>query len=336
MLPHIENHIKHPELVNDSTLYVIGVISNPVRYHSRYRIAREWVRQMAVTPNVKLILVEAAYGDRHHELAHADVGLQCEQYDHVKLRTHSEAWIKEGMINIGMRHAVARYDAQYLAWIDADVFFPRIADDQPNRWALETIHQLQVYEVVQPWQTVADLGPHGETMQSFKSFGFQHQRRVKKQTHPTQPYEYSHTGMAWACTRSFYEAVNGKLMDFPILGSADHHMAFAMINEVNKTIHAGMQPSFFRRCYEWQAKAFEACSGEVGFTPGGIVHWFHGPKGRRYYRERWQLLVDAKYDPDTQLRYDRQGLATLVHNHKLEHMIKLYNRSRFEDSIEPN
>lgn len=38
---------------------------------------------------------------------------------------------------------------------------------------------------------------------------------------------YGHTGYVWACTRYFWENVGG-LMDFCILGSADHNMALAM------------------------------------------------------------------------------------------------------------
>jgi hypothetical protein len=46
------------------------------------------------------------------------------------------------------------------------------------------------------------------------------------------------------------------------------------------------------------------------------------------------LRSDHKFDPDKQLITDSQGLTILVGNHKLEHAIKMYNRSRFEDSIE--
>jgi len=180
---HLTQHITNTQLRSDNTLHVIGVVSNPVRYHSRYRIARQWIAAMKNTPNVKLHLVETAFGDRHHEISGTD---------DLRLRTRSEAWIKEGMINLGARRAIALDNAQYLAWVDADVFFR-----DPN-WAQETLHQLQHFEVVQPWSDCADLGFHGGITQHFKSFGAQHQRRAKKQMHPNQPYEYAHSGFAWA------------------------------------------------------------------------------------------------------------------------------------------
>lgn len=320
---HLVNHVLHPELRSENTLHVIGVCSNPVRYHSRYRIAREWIKHMVGTKCVHLTIVEAAFGDRHHEIQPENA-----EYDYVPVRVQTETWIKEAMINLGFRHVSVKYNAKYLAWIDMDVFFR-----DPN-WAQETLHQLQHFPVVQPWQDCADLGPHGGIHQHFRSFGFQHQKRMPKQKHPSQKeYQYAHSGFAWACTRSFFEQVEG-LMNFAILGSADHHMAFAMIGETKDTIHGKMHPSFFRKCYEWQAKALRITQGEVGFTTGRIEHWFHGPKKRRYYRERWQVLVDHLYDPDKDLITDSQGITILAGKPRLEQAIRMYNRSRFEDSIE--
>lgn len=317
---HIANQIRNAGLRSDNTLHVIGVCSNPVRYHSRYRLAREWHEHMAATPNVRLHMVEAAFGDRHHEVTTS------ENVDHLLLRTKSEIWIKENMINLGVRHLLPR-DWRYVAWVDADVFFR-----DPN-WAQETIHQLQHFPVVQPWQQCVDLGALGNIMQTFQSFGFLHQRGVKKQKWNGEPYEYGHSGFAWAATRGWWEATGG-LIDFAILGSADHHMAWAMINEVGSTIHGGMAPSFFRRCLEWQRRTMHSTQKQVGFTPGRIEHGFHGPKKRRYYRERWQILVDNGFDPDRDLTYDDQGMVQLVGKPALEQAIRLYNRSRYEDSIE--
>ena len=319
---HLVNHIQNPCVRSQNKLYVIGVISNPIRVHSRLRIFRNWLKAMEKIPHVQVCIVEAAYGDRHHECTEKDNPW------HLQVRTHDEIWIKENMINLAFHHLLPR-DWKYAAWVDTDVFF------RDDNWAQETIQQLQHYEVVQPWSHCSDLGPHGDILQTFKSFGYQHQRRAPKQMHPTQPYEYAHTGYAWACTRNFYENLPGKgLMDFPILGSADHHMAFAMIGEVKNTIHAGMQPSFFRRCFEWQLTVLPITNKEVGFVHGRIEHDFHGSKKRRYYRERWEILTEFKFDPDTDLRYNHYGVLQLVGKPALEHEIHRYNLSRMEDSNE--
>ena len=318
MNSHIASQIRRPALGGDNTLHVVAVVSNPERYHSRYRLARDFISRMQATPHVKLHLVEAAYGDRCHELDGVESTL--------RLRVKTNAWLKENLINLGVRHLLPT-DWKYVAWVDADVEF-RSPD-----WAQETLHQLQHFAVVQPWQTCADLGHFGTILQTHRSFGYMTQQGVRIQRHSTEPYPYGHSGYAWACTRTFWEQVGG-LLDFCILGSADHHMAWSMIGHADATIHRGMSPAFFRRVHEWQDRARRITHDEVGFTVGSIDHSFHGPKGRRKYRERWQVLVDHGFDPDKDLMRDAQGCYYIVGKPELEASIRKYNRARHEDSIE--
>lgn len=320
---HLVNHISHGELRTDSTLHVVGVISNPVRYHSRYRLFRKWYERMMKTPNVKVYVVEIAYGDRQHECTEAN------NPQHLQLRTSHAIWHKENMINLGVRHLLPR-DWKYLAWVDCDVFWP-----EDFNWALETIHQLQHFPVVQPWKDCTDLGFSGDVIQTFQSFGYVHQLGVKKQTNPSEPYKYAHSGFAWACTRAFWESVGG-LMDFPILGSADHHMAWAMINGVDFSVHGKMGDTFKRLAREWQLRAYRITQGNVGFVKTRIGHWFHGPKSKRFYRERWQIYFDHGFDPITQLAYDSQGLLSVVGNPGLNKEVGKYLTKRCEDSIDEN
>lgn len=317
---HLVRHIKHSDLVSDSTLHVVGVISNAARYHSRYRLFREWYERMKVTPNVKVYVVEVAFGDRHHECTETG------NPQHLQLRTKHELWHKENMINLAVKHLLPT-NWKYLCWADCDVFWP---DDG---WAMETIQQLQHYEVVQPWQNCADLGFYGEIMQTFDSFCFVNQLGVRKQCHPSEPYKYAHSGFAWACTRRFWEATQG-LMDWCIVGSADHHMAWGMTNEIHKSIHGAMSEDFKRRGADWQRNAYRITKGNLGFVKTRLEHKFHGPKKRRYYRERWQMFIDHNLQPSKDLAYDEQGLLYLLNKPALEEEIRRYNRSRHEDSIE--
>ena len=317
---HLVNHIHNPHLIHDNDLHVIRVISNPARFQSRYRLAREQVERLENTPCVKLYTVECAFGDRQHEVTEAG------NPRHLQLRTNSEIWIKENMINLGVRNLIPR-TAKYIAWIDGDITF----DD--DTWAQETLHQLQHFEVVQPWTQCVDLGPMGNIMQMFGAFGFAHQRRVKKNKWQGDYGEYAHSGFAWACTRRFWEAVGG-LVDFCIHGSADHHMAFAMIDEVESTIHRGMGFDFHNKLREWEERAVRVTKREVGFVKGFIKHHFHGKKRDRKYRERWQVLIDHKYDPSKDLMYDDAGVIQLTGKSSLEQDIHFYNRQRSEDSVD--
>ncbi len=319
MTGHLVQHVRHPELASDNSLHVVAVVSNPERYHSRYRLAREFLERMRSTPHVVPYLVEAAHGDRKHELEHPEART-------LRVRTRSNVWIKENLINLGVRHLLP-VGWRYVAWVDADVDF------RDPQWAQEALQQLQHFPVLQPWQTCSDLGHHGNVLQTHTSFGFLSQRGVKIQAHSREPYPYGHSGFAWACTRSFWEQVGG-LIDFAILGSADHHMAWAMAGDVKKSVHEGMTPAFKRLCREWQDRATRLTHREVGFSVGRVEHHFHGPKKRRYYRERWQILVDHAFDPEKDLMRDAQGVVHLVGKPALESAIRKYNRARHEDSIE--
>lgn len=315
---HIVNQIQHHDLVSDSTLHVIAVISNPVRYHSRYRLFREFADAMRATANVQLHVVELAFGDRHHEVtAKGESSLQ--------LRSSAELWHKENMINLGVQHLLPR-DWKYMAWIDGDVFFAN-----PN-WAIETIHLLQHYPVVQPWSECLDLGPYGNVMQMHKSFCSLVQKGVRMQAFSGEPYPYGHSGFAWACTRTFWENTRG-LIDWAVLGSADHHMAWSMLNQVDRSLHLKMPENFKAKARDWQSRAFRESQGNLACVPGRIDHKFHGSKRKRFYRERWDIFVKWAFDPDQDLRRDSQGLLYLAGKPGLQEDIRRYMRSRDEDGI---
>ena len=320
MSDHLVQHIKHRDLVHDNTLHVIGVVSNPMRFESRVRLFREWEKEMLSTPHVKLYLVELAYNDMHFELTDA------KNPHHLQLHSHQIIWHKENMINLAVRHLLPK-DAKYICWCDADIHF------RNPGWALETIHQLQLYPVVQPWSDCIDLGFRGNIVQHFESFCSIHRKEIRKQRWPGEPYKYAHSGFAWACTRYFWENVKG-LMDFPILGSADHHMAWAMIGDVKSSVHGGMSQSFKDRANRWQADACRVTYGDsIGYVMGRIEHHFHGPKAKRKYRERWQIFIDNKFDPDQDLAYDSNGLLYVLNKPRLLQDIKEYFIQRSEDEI---
>jgi len=316
---HLVDHIRHHELRSDNTLHVILVCENPMRYHSRYRLFRKCYEELLETPNVEVYVVEAAYEDRHFEVTEAD------NPRHLRLHSHQPIWHKENMFNLAVQRLFPK-DWKYVGCLDADISFDN------KHWAQEALHQMQDYSVIQPWSDCADLGFRGRILKHFKSFSYQHQRGVQKQTHPSQPYEYAHSGFAWCYRRDFWEAAQG-MIDFAILGSADHHMAFATIGEVNKTIKKGMHPNFFRLCREWEYRAFRHTHGLLGYVPGFIKHYHHGPKARRLYRERWDILIENDYDPVADLVHDTQGLTKIVGKPKLIHDCRKYMMHRHEDDV---
>lgn len=325
-MPHLSNHFNHHDLQSDNTLHVIGVVQNTVRFQSRIRLFKEWAAEMCATPNVKLHVVEAVYGDRHPE---------CEptvlDYNYKAVRINSEIWLKENMINLAVRHLLPK-NWNYMAWVDCDVHFRR------KDWAMATMHQLQHFNVVQPWTHAIDMDYNGGILKAVTSFGYLVANK-KPSHHGNHPgsnfYTYAHPGYAWSCTRYFYENVE-KLLDFCIVGAGDHHMAYGCLGKIRETIHNKVGQDYLDSCLEWQRKARRACAGIVGYVHGTIEHHWHGKKSDRKYWGRWDILLDHGFNPKKDICFDSQGVVQLCgeNKYKLEHDVMLYNRARNEDSID--
>jgi len=86
---------------------------------------------------------------------------------------------------------------------------------------------------------------------------------------------------------------------------------------------------------EWQDRANRFVKGNIGYVDGLLNHHWHGRKVDRYYSDRWRILVDNKYNPETDLKRDAQGLYVLMDRSQgLRDGIRTYFRSRNEDSID--
>lgn len=311
--------------------HVVTMISNPARYLSRYRIYRQWIEAMQTT-GVNVVTVEVAFGDRPFEITERD------NINHVQLRTHDELWHKENALNIGIQHICQIWpDAKYFAWIDADVFPMRTQKD----WLLETVQQLQHYEVVQMFEHSVDLDPqynvmakpHQGFMASYIKSGFQ----LPDDRGNWGYYGHGHPGFAWAASRSALDRLGG-LIDFAILGAADRHMAMGLIGQIEASCPAQLHPEYKKELIEWQTRAKRHVRYDVGYVPGGIYHYFHGKKKDRKYADRWRILVDCQYDPNTDLKKDTQGLYQVEDSDdrqiRLRDLLRAYFRSRNEDSID--
>ncbi len=140
------------------TLYVVTCVSNPLRWQSRIALAKAAVADWLGEPNVHIMLAECVYGSSGYDLA----SLASDRVTHVALRATTMAWSKENLMNLAMARLPA--DAMKIATLDADVTFRR------KGWATETLAALDLYPVVQPWDTAYDLGPNDEHLQVHKSF----------------------------------------------------------------------------------------------------------------------------------------------------------------------
>lgn len=326
--PHVVDYHKTYETRGDNTLHVIGVITNPSQWQSRYRLFHAWLEDMQATRNVKVHLIEGVYGDLQP---------QCEptegmDYNYMCVQLDSEIWLKENLINIAVRNLLPN-NWRYMAWVDCDVHF------RDPRWAIKTINALQKYDILQPWSHSVALNSQGGVFAADSSFGFLHATGRKKSWGRHQAnlgYGYAHTGYAWACTRRFYENVKG-LIDFCIIGSGDHHMAWAAIGMSKYTVHGQMCQAYKDEVARWEQRALNICGGRVGYIDGRIEHTYHGTAKNRNYVGRWDIPLKHKFNPHKHVKYDHQGVLVLDIETKLQFETDViqYNYSRDEDSNNP-
>jgi len=263
---------------------------------------------------VALTTVEGVFGDRQPMIKDAV---------HVPIR--SELWHKENLLNIGFSRLHST--AKYVAWIDADVEFIQ------KNWADETLHALQHYDVVQPFSTALDLGPQrlGHTgVQLHKGFCYQYV--TGKPIVIGKDYEFAHPGFAWAARREALDKVEG-LIDWTLLGAADHIMALALIGRTKDSIIGGLSQNYYSMAGHWQYLAEAQIKRNIGYVPGLLHHFWHGRKENRKYVDRWEILQRNQYDPKVDILRDTYGVIRLADNKpKLRDDLREYFRQRNEDS----
>jgi len=340
---HPNVHAAWSQWSEDQTLHVVCVYINPFRWAKRRQLFHDFRLHMEQSPNVKLHVVEVAFGDRPYEVTSAD------KPNDVQLRTTDALWHKENALNIGIQRLGSAW--KYACTIDADFHFTR------HDWALETIHQLQHYAWVQMFSSYATMGPDGRPLQIRPSFAYAYHQYFggSPATHrtlhrcvpvygaPATPPSSTilnttpgATGGAWAFTPASFDAVGG-LLDTCILGAADWYMSFGL---VGNTADGHPEAQSCGQPYEdsirrWQTRAFDAIQGNIGYVDSFAIHGWHGDLKNRGYGTRWKILRDHGFDPLVDIQRDWQGLLRFTGNKpRFRDEIRRYFLSRSEDSTE--
>lgn len=292
----------HGQQLSAADFHVVTCISNPVRFSSRMSLYRAFEKHM-LESGVHLWVVECQYGDHPFEI---EMSFDKPNLHVIHVRAETTLWNKENLLNIAINRLPP--DVRYVGWFDADVRFAR-----PD-WALKTMEVLQDAEVVQPWSIAYDLGPEHDVMGGpFYSFlarlcaGF----KIEGTS-----YGYQHTGYAWAARRDFLDATGG-LFDKAIVGSADFHMAFALIGRAADTIFPGDPVAYEQAVLQWQQRAcqcYERTGRTLGYVPGLLLHGYHGHKKNRGYLTRRRIIRDHLYDPEVDVVYNVDGVIELAGN----------------------
>jgi len=325
-------------------LYVVSVITNPERFKTRPRLFKEFMARME-RYGAQLYVVEGAFGDRDFEVTDPS------NPRHIQVRTESELWHKENLVNIGISRLPPTW--KYVAWIDGDIDFTR-----PD-WIEETVHELQHHPIVQMFEDAIDMGPKHEVMTVFKGFAACYKQGLPRKPSgdstksansadsansdnskevyyygdATSPHTYWHPGYAWAATRDAINTMGG-LMDFAILGAGDHHMACCLIGEGENSYPGSIHPHYKKMVKAWEERALRLHKN-IGYISGTVYHYWHGKKRDRKYKDRWAILIDNCFDPAADIHKDWQGTWALYPGHdRLRDQIREYFQTRNEDSID--
>lgn len=318
-------------------LHVVTCISNPVRYYSRWRLYEKFADRM-LRAGVHLTTVELTYSDRQSEIGpilervlHGIDAVNRPAVKHIQLSSEDELWHKENLLNIG----AASIDSDYIAFIDADLTFHR-----PD-WASETVERLQLFNVVQMFSYAHDLDPdYGPLYNHPARTGLAYAWEKGLPDSHKRYGGYWHPGYAWAMRRKAFENIGG-LIDFAIVGAADWHMARSFIGQAKITLNQPYTSSYRDKILAFQERCERYIERDVGHVPGLITHEWHGKKSDRGYPTRSKILVDHKFDPDTDINhnYGKRGLIEWSHmsNERMRGLrddVRRYLRSRNEDSID--
>ncbi len=315
-----------------SRFHVITMVSNPIRFSSRYDTYLKFAKHMEDS-GIQLWTCEVAFGLRPFAITNSH------NPRHLQLRTWSELWHKENALNLLAQRLP--HDWEYVAWIDSDVTFPNWRPDEPNSWVRETVESLQHYQVAQLFSHAIDLGPSGEHLQTHTGFCYNYVEGKPR----GNGYSHWHPGYAWAARREAFDnmggSMGGGLIDFAILGAGDHHMAQALIGRTGDDyiVPADISPGYRQALMVWQERAERYIRRDVGYVPGTILHSWHGKKKDRRYTDRWKILTKNNFDPFRDIDRDYQGLFHLydggdVRSIQLRDQIRQYFRARSEDSID--
>lgn len=317
-----QNDIKMAIQNNDpieNKLHVIIVVSNPCQYACRYILAREFIKRFEEEEHDTILyIVELAYGKQSFYVTKPN------NKRHLQLRAPANAaplWHKENMVNIGVK-ALLPSTWKAFAWIDADVEF------ESATWATDTLRILNgSRDIVQLFSHAVDMDSHENAMNIFSSFGFQYCK--KRQYSSSSILRMWHPGFAWAATRKAYDKMGG-LYELSILGAGDHNMALSYIKNAHVSVNKYVSDNYKQSVTEFGERVRNL---RLGYTPGVIRHYYHGSKKKRFYGDRWQVLVKHQYDPTKHVKKTPQGLLIPTEESPPELLkdIMAYFRSRDED-----
>ncbi|MGE3277001.1 MAG: hypothetical protein AB7O67_17960 [Vicinamibacterales bacterium] len=272
------------------------VLANLQRFSTRVR-----------AQGLRLAIVELAFGDAPFRVPATWGDLV------LRHRARDVMWQKERLLNAGVAALPAA--CRYVAWLDGDLLF------ENDQWVGETRARLDDYPVVQPFECAAWLDEGAETARPGLPRGMGEGHTLPgfactlagcddRAVALADFDRHGHTGFAWAARRDLL-ATHG-LYDRAILGGGDFIAAHAFAADADYLrgrhwIARDLTPAERQAIAAWGRPVAAATGGRIGWTPGRVLHQYHGPASGRRYVERMQILRAANFDPIHDIAVDAGG-----------------------------
>jgi hypothetical protein len=320
------------------TFWGLTTFFNPAGYKNKYENYKIFLASLR-RQGLKLLTIELSFNNKF-EIKDEDA----EMVLRLKGNKRNMMWQKERMLNIGLKKLPK--DCDRICWLDADIIFKN------ENWVSETASLLEKYPVVQPFAQVVRLrkGVYDlEKVSHLKNTEIERMNvRMKNMAKKiadsgklnlrNQVFYHGHSGFGWAARREIFEKIG--FYDKNIVGSGDLLMAFSFyfddvkkINSVKNQYILEPVPSILEDYFIWAKKAYSLVKGSVYYTPGLILHLWHGDMKSRGHNWRYDILTTHLFDLKRDIILDDKKLfAWAKGSHKFYEDFESYFYFRSEEN----
>lgn len=282
---------------------------NPQRSAARLRCYEQFARQFPAL-GLRLYCAEGSPDHRYEIL----------DSWHFPMDPEAHLFAKENLLNLAINRLPDQYER--VVWIDSDVLIIT------PHWAELLAAALDADPVVQGFQSLRYIGPHGEPETSWRdSLGWINARDNAAIAEPQAGYP----GLVWAARRDVL-AAGGGIYDRVITGGGDVAWCVGVWGDLRPRYSAQWSPALIADVHRWAA-GIHPYIPSVGYVPAAGVHLYHGKLAARQYQHRNEILGQVGYDPQLHLEYGPTGTLrwSKAAPAELRNAVRAYIHGRRED-----
>lgn len=309
--------------INYDDMWVILPYFNPISYKSMVNKYNLTVAKLLDNNIKNIITVRANYPSNNiHNPSCIDSKLKyVDMVTMYNLNVTDILFLKESLINYGFRQLPNK--AKWVIWMDCDVLF------RCKEWPIYIAYHLEKYPIVQAFKKVYYL-KSGETVTRGKYSKWSYSATYSECRNKSKCKTY---GFVWGARVDFIKNNNFHLYEKGVVGGGD------AINASLRGVSYIQSKLFSEEHYNDIQKYIHTYRSDIDYTyvPLYISTLHHGNLSNRGYTNRKQILVDEKFNPETDIDYTSDGIikwSNSVHTKKPKLIKKVieYFESREEDA----